>query len=666
MTLTALVTCFASASAQDAEGWNGARVLELTERARALRRSTVVDSAFRSYEAKARGYVYFFIDRPDSEERTLVKADQIALEVFWRAPNLTKQRIVGLRDDKVLPTNIKYHLDHLTVVQDDFRDHIRMGDGDEVEAVLHPLGPSSEGWYDFQLADSLTLRYGAGGDEVRVYEVRVRPKKLDEPGFMGSVFLDRASAAIVRMSFTFTPASYVDPYLDYIRISLDNSLWMGRYWLPYRQEMELRREMPLLDFLAGSIIRGRFEISDYEFNLALPVALFVGRGVTAVPQAQREAFPFERGLFDDLEREGLAPTPTMEDIRAQALEMAGGRYLTGLSPWRLHVASVSDGVRYNRAEGLFLGAGTHIRPGNDAVVRVSAGYAFGPGEASVGISATSERGWLVPTLEAYSHEVRDIGTIPASAGLFGSLSAAFGWEDYLDPYFTRGARLTFSSRTNREGPTLSLGFERHTSATDAVSSVPGVDFRPVRPIDEGILGAVEASTPVTLPWNGLGRIRGSVGRLETANYQSLDGSMQWVRESEEAGWSASLRVNAGAVSRDAPAQALYLLGGRGSLPGYRFREFVGTSYGLVRAEGTHAIFGPWVGIRAFAAVGATRLPIASAPSGWNAEDSGGLRPSVGVGLSLGWDVLRLDLARGLRDGKWEVIFAVDPRFYSWL
>ena len=50
----------------------------------------------------------------------------------------TRQRIVGMRDQKVLPTNIKYHLDHLTVVQDDFGDVIRIGDGDEVSTVLHP------------------------------------------------------------------------------------------------------------------------------------------------------------------------------------------------------------------------------------------------------------------------------------------------------------------------------------------------------------------------------------------------------------------------------------------------------------------------------------------------------------------------------------------------
>ena len=107
--------------------------------------STVVDTALRSYQADARGYVYFFIDRPDTGERTLVKADQIALDVYWQAPNQTRQRIVGLRDRKVLPTNIHYHLDHLTVVQDDFGDLIRLGDGDEVAAVLHPLGPGCRG-----------------------------------------------------------------------------------------------------------------------------------------------------------------------------------------------------------------------------------------------------------------------------------------------------------------------------------------------------------------------------------------------------------------------------------------------------------------------------------------------------------------------------------------
>ena len=134
----------AAVLAQDEVGWDTPRVLELVDRARSIRQSVAVDSVLRSYRSSARGFVYFFLDRNDSDERTLVKTDQVALDVFWRAPGDTRQRIVGLRDEKSLPTNIQYHLDHLTVVQDEFGDRIRLGDGDEVEAVAHPVSVGAE------------------------------------------------------------------------------------------------------------------------------------------------------------------------------------------------------------------------------------------------------------------------------------------------------------------------------------------------------------------------------------------------------------------------------------------------------------------------------------------------------------------------------------------
>jgi hypothetical protein len=156
-----------------------------------------------------------------------------------------------------------------------------MGDGDEVEAVLHPVGPGSESVYDFWLADSLTVSYAGGAEEVRVYEVRVRPRDFERPGFVGTIYLDRATAAVVRMRFSFTAASYIDPYVDHIRIALDNSLWMGRFWLPYQQEIEIRREIPTLDLMLGSVIQGRFDVRGYDFNVELDDRVFAGRRVTA-------------------------------------------------------------------------------------------------------------------------------------------------------------------------------------------------------------------------------------------------------------------------------------------------------------------------------------------------------------------------------------------------
>lgn len=667
LTTLLLLWLFAGATSAHAQEpvWNGTSVMDLVERARVERHSAVVDTAFRAYQADARGYVYFFFDRPDSGERTLVKADQIALQVFWQAPDKTRQRIVGLRDKKVLPTNIHYHLDHLTVVQDDFGDRIRIGDGDEVSDVLHPLAPGADSAYDYRLADSLSIRYGGGTEEVKVYEIRVRPRDPGAPGYIGSIFLDRTTAAIVRMSFTFTPSSYVDPYLDYIRISLDNALWMGRHWLPYRQEVELRREIPQLDFLVGSIIRGRFEIGPYVFNPQLPPQLFAGRGVTAAPEPDRRAFPFERGLFDDLEQDGLAPTPSLEEIRAEARRIVTDRALSGLAPVRLYFHSFSDGLRYDRAEGVFAGAGIDLRPLPSVQMRTSGGYAFGREKPSGSVTLQGAPARVVPVLEAYWDRLGDLGPFEAAAPLIRSLGATFASQDWLDPWFARGARLTLRGSRPGAGPSVAFRWERQASASDVLA---GRGFPPVRPISEGNLAAIDARAPFPLPGAGSGSLDLTLARLGARTFASAVLRDRWTLDRPGDAWSVRADVSAGAATAETPVQELFLLGGRGTLPGFPFREFVGRGFWLARVEGTHPLLQPWVGIRATAALGATTFASASLPDGWEgAHDSGGVRASVGAGVSLGWDVIRLDVARGLGPGGlWEVIFSVDPRFRPWL
>ncbi len=275
-------------------GWDDARVMELVRRAQARRAETVADTALASYQADARGYVYFYLDRRDTGDRTLVKTDQVALDVYWKAPAFSKQRIVGLRDEKKLPTNINYHLDHLSVVQDNFGERIRLGDGDEVRDVLHPAARGSETFYRFRVADSLSIRLPGAAEPVRVYEVRVRPRDMDQPAFLGSVFVDQRRGDLVRMDFTFTPSSYVDRYLDYINISLDNGLWKERFWLPNQQQVEIRRQLPELDFPAGGVIRATMRVSNYRFNQPIGDEFFRGPKVVAVPRRGAGPFPSSR------------------------------------------------------------------------------------------------------------------------------------------------------------------------------------------------------------------------------------------------------------------------------------------------------------------------------------------------------------------------------------
>ena len=656
------------ASAQTTSGWNDAHVLTLIDRARELRQSVAVDPDFRSYQAEARGHVYFFVDRPGSEERVLVKGDQVALDVYWQAPSTTKQWIVGQRDEKLLPTSIRYHLDHLTVVQDDFGDFIRLGDGDEVEAVVHPVGPRGDEIYDFMLSDSLTLSYAGptGQERIRVYEVRVRPKNLDRPGFVGTVFLDRDRAAIVRMSFSFTPASYVDPYLDYIRISLDNSLWMGVAWLPYRQEIEIRRETPVLDFMAGSTIRSRFEIGAYDFNVEIPPMTLAGPSVSARSLTERRSFLFEGAIFDDLDAEGgLVRSPKLDEVQAQVREVVEDEVLSGLSPLRLHLARLSDFARYNRAEGLFLGGGLTLRPTGDVQVRTTGGYAFGRRRASGALKASMERGGVSPTVEGYWDAMGDIGGHPGATPLENTISSLSASEDLFDPYFRRGTTLALAGGSSR-GLSVAIRWEEHLSARDVVSDDPETDFRQVLSVHEGAMAALSADARLGLPGNGTAVLTATGGLLEDREFASLHLDTQWEVRGTPDRWSGLVSAVGAITNPDAPAQTLYMIGGRHTLPGYDYRAFVGNAYWLVRTEVTIPVRPPYVGIRVFGVIGATHLGDVDLPPDWAVRDSEGVRSSVGLGLSVGWDSMRLDLGRGLQGGGWEAVFSLAPQFRSWL
>ena len=655
----------AQASTASAPDWNDPAVLELISRARELRSSTVVDSTFRSYQAEAHGYVYFFFDRPDTGERNLVKADQVALEVYWQAPNRTKQLIVGQRDQKILPTDIRYHLDHLTVVQDDFGNLITMGDGDEVEAVPHPVGPGSESTYDFLLSDSLTISFQDGA--VRVYEVRVRPKDFGAPGFVGAIYVDRARAAIVRMNFSFTPASYVDSYVDYIRVSLDNSLWLGQFWLPYRQEVEIRREIPLLDVVTGSVIRGRFEIRGYDFNVNLPPNLFAGGRISALSPNMRSAFVFERGLFDDLNEEGLAPSPSLAEVRRQVRQVVEDQAMSGLAPLRVHFANVSDFARYNRAEGLRLGGGVTLRPGGALVTRLAGGYAIGRERFSGAMSVTRVVGALQSTLDVHWDGLGDIGGHPGATTLENTITSLSGKKDYTDPFFRRGATLTLRGR-DAGGPALSVTWEEHHGARDVVSDdLADTEFRPVRSIEEGVLGQVGVHLPFALAQGLHASVDGRLGRLERRTFGSVGAEALWESRHPGQPWQAEVSLAGGAVTDRAPAQSLHLLGGRWTLPGHDYRAFVGDRYWLLRGEGTVPVHAPYVGVRAIGAVGATYLGGRALPADWIRRDSDGVRGSIGAGLSFGFDTFRVDVARGLGPGGgWEGLFSVSREFRSWL
>ena len=195
-----------------------------SERATARRAAQLADTALVDYQASAHGYLTFLAQLGEGfpEPPKIVKADELALEVYWRSPDLSKQRIVGRRDTLLLPTDINYHRDHLGIVQNNFPNIVRLGDGDEVRDVPHPLSLAGLAIYDYAISDSLKIQLPDRA--IDVLEVRLRPKNDRVPAAVGAVYIDREQATVVRMAFSFTRAALIDKQLEDVSIVLENAL----------------------------------------------------------------------------------------------------------------------------------------------------------------------------------------------------------------------------------------------------------------------------------------------------------------------------------------------------------------------------------------------------------------------------------------------------------
>lgn len=663
------------------QGWNSARSLELVARAQQRRAELQVDTAMLSYRAEARGYVYFLLDHAESARQSLVRTDQVAVDVFWRAPNEVRQRIVGLRERKELPVSrLHYYLDRLTVVQDNFGDGIVIADGENVRDVPHPVAPSSATVYDFRLADSLALRLAGSPEPIRVYELNVRPKDPGRPAAIGSVFVDAASGSLVKLELTFTAAAYTDRRLDHINVVLENGLWRGRFWLPHEQRLEIRREMPELDFPVGTIIRTRMRIGDYRFNEELDPWIFFGPRVTVAPREEREAFAFEQEIDAERRLEGIGRPLQMAELRQEARALARRQPLSGLPRSRLHLAGASDLFRYNRAEGVAVGLGASFTPASALSIRARGGWAFGPDLPQARLEVEPRIGFLRPGVSFFLHEARDVGDQPAASGSMNTLSSLIAGRDYFDLFTASGARLALREPIAR-GTEAEAGVrvERHRSLdlSTTRSLFPSDGFRPVLPVDDGELyGGWLALRRSSL--QGADRAwrfeaRAELGRLHSGGedfsflrpHVRLEVERQW-------GWRGSaLAVDgaAGFALGEIPRQSLYLIGGRGTVAGHPFRRHGGDAFATARGVYSADLHRPWLRGHLFAEVGYAGTHGAGIRSAerWGVASADRFLAGIGGGVGVFYDLVRLNAARGVGpDGRWEVWVEARRGFWEWL
>lgn len=697
-----VVSLARAGSSAGAQAWNDPRSLALARTATQRRAEQLADTGLTDYRANAHGYVTFLAQLGEGFRTPpkVIKADELELEVYWRTPNLSKQRIIGRRDTLLLPTDIAYHRDHLGIVQNNFPDIIRLGEGDEVRDVPHPLSPRGLADYDFALTDSFSI--GAANQRIRVYELKVRPKDDRQPRVVGAVYIDPSGGQVVRMNFGFTRAAFLDKALEQLTVVLENRLVAGRFWLPSNQQIEIERTGSWMDYPVRGIIRGRWEIGDYQINTTVSPALFTGQEIVQAPPAELKRYRWTGQVLDSLPPDVRAvEEPDIQRVQEEVHALVRAQALARAQRATLSARNLSDMVRVDRVEGMAVGGGVSKALGGGVSVNTRARYGLDDHLVKGAVALAVARASGASARLFATRDFRDVGDVVERSTALNSIAAQEFGSDYTDPYLARtvGASVELAPV---------LGFVPRATASYEWQSPLAVHARPVTGAYEPTLAindrhasrwSVELNrapglwlggTELTAHAEARARVPyqpdlAGVPREATTFRGALSAEIERPFGEQRLVTSTTVAGVVGGSSAPLPAQELAYAGGPRSAPGYAYHGFVSTfvatehvewqmpapfvpfSLGRFGRVPAHGAFAPYVhaAIIGAPAGSCARTSIGGAAAIPCGGADAGVYPAVGAAYLLPFDLVRIDVARGLaRGGRWTFNVDVSREFWS--
>ena len=347
--LALLLTLHLAPAAGDTSAFADARTAELVSRAQA--RHQVADTAVRDYQARIHYRLSFGLGRRRWAIVPPAVVEEQEGRVQWSAPNDLRVEIEGRRSE-ARSRNLRLNtmFDEPWFVPRGLGDSVRVFGSDfPAQASLHPLASDGPEWYHYALVDSLRVTTQDGAS-LQLYRLSVAPRRKGGALLVGDLWLDAASAEVARFSFRFvgkdlwvgpdgeaksdsTDARMANRLINrFLSMSCDlaYSLQERRDWMPYRQVVSGRVELPLL---GGLVIpfEATTVFDDYTLNTGQPVrfAVELPAGVTdrdslsTILDAQRDSLRKDRRA-----RRGETDTDSLRDLeptdRAGLLD--GGRF----------------------------------------------------------------------------------------------------------------------------------------------------------------------------------------------------------------------------------------------------------------------------------------------------------------------------------------------------
>lgn len=652
-----------------AQEWQPGRELDLIVRATEARLRRDADTVLAGWQALARGMVRFTagVDHGNGPIERVIRADELRLEVYGEAPNRSKQVITAWRDTTFQPTSIVYHRDHLGIIANDFGPVIRLGEGEEVRDVPHPLSAAGLDWYQFRPRDTVVVSAATG--TVRVVVLDVRPRDPEGPGIAGLMLVDSDRAALVRLSFTFTAASYRDPTVSGITVRLENALHESQHWLPWRQSIAIRRATPLLVLPLATVIRADWTIDDYQLGLRHSPERFRGMSIDGPrrPQADSgwtEPWPSPPDALN------TASVAELEGVTALAAASVRSDLLEGLPQFRLFAnGGLSRLLQVNRVQGITPGMGVRWR----APVGVTLDLAGAIGTADGRVTGSGSVSWFAGDLRmevTRAREIRDMHEWQRRSGVANSIATLVDGSDAGDWYLSDRLELAMAGSPARwMTVTGSIRRERTSELRSAFTAINGgLLANPA--LGNGSEVVSRASLSLAQPdgrgWQ-LSLEKGGAGR-----------EREWLRFAIQMAGALPIglewRAWGGIGSRSLPAHRGFVMGGAGSLPGTVPRAVGGRQLAVLELShplgvALPAPIGPRLAGNAlnsrvipFVALGMAREPFEGLP--WQA--TGDLVPVLGARLDLWGPLLRVELGWAPRTGGISLMLDAHPDWWPLL
>lgn len=572
-------------------------------------------------------------------------------------------------------------------------DRLTFGSDDEDGDLwaLNPLADTAAAHYRFHAGDTLTVALPMNEREIVLHEVRVEPRRADYRLVAASLWFDAESAALVRA--TYKPARPIDLAVDepgddddvpgFLQpleadvdyVTVEYSLQDFEFWMPRRFAFEGEAR---LGALARIPITLEWSLTQYRVNEAESDLLVTGD----LPEGWRRQENVETDSLGN-ETRVVVIVPTVEELRessdlsadfgarspgafseseVRALEAELDGLLPSYNRFRPRFGWGLDSglLRYNRAEGLSVGASTTLPltpwVGFEAAARFATGSERLYGSGTL-LAGPEESQW---SASGY-HELRSMSDRLDPFDLKSSLSHAILGNDHGQYLEAAGASLGYRRLGERTRLSVEGFAERHRPVElGAEFSLRGQwGDAPIQPLLQAesieLRGARgDFSWFHGLDPNGLivtGGVRGEIATGDES-YQRTSATVT-ASHPLPLGLAGAFEVSGGTTWGDAPLQRAFFLGGTESVRGYDTNVMYGESY--------------WAG-RAELATGfaAARLSLFT-DLGW-AGDRGSFAwddriQGVGVGASLLDGIFRLDLARSLRGPRaWKLHAYLDGLF----